>query len=78
MRAVYIIGKQYSGRAGADQIMPRLGLDLKNMTTEDDRLYMNVAESCQEWGYIESIADRYRAVKITEKGKEYVKRVMEL
>jgi len=29
MRAVYVIGKQYSGRAGADQIMPRLGLDLK-------------------------------------------------
>jgi Mn-dependent DtxR family transcriptional regulator len=78
MRAVYEIGEQYRGRVGADQIMPHLDLDPKNLTTEDDHLYTSVAWRCEKWGYIESIADRYQAVRITEKGKEYAKRVMEL
>jgi hypothetical protein len=71
--AVYEKGEQYSGWVGAGQIMPSLGLDPKNLTTEDDRLYIRVAESCEVLGYIEKAADMYRLVRITESGKQYVK-----
>ena len=56
MRAVYETGDQYSGRASADQIMLRLGLE----TTKDYDLYTSVAKSCEELGYIEKRADRYQ------------------
>jgi hypothetical protein len=72
MRAVYEIGDQYSGWVGAGQIMPSLGLNPKNLTTEEDRLYIGVAESCEVLGYIEKAADMYRLVRITERGKQYV------
>jgi Mn-dependent DtxR family transcriptional regulator len=35
---------------------------------------MSVAQRCEELGYIEKKTDMYRAVKITERGKQYVKR----
>jgi hypothetical protein len=60
--------------AGAGEIMPHLSLDPQNLTNEDDDLYMSVAQRCEELGYIEKKADTYRAVKLTERGKQYVKR----
>lgn len=78
MLAVYEIGKQNRGRAVAGQIMPHLGLDPNNLTNADDSLYMRVARRCEEWGFIEKEADRYQVVRITEIGKEYVERPMEL
>jgi len=41
-------------------------------TTEDDRLYMNLAQYCEEMHYIEKEADRYVWVRITDTGKQYV------
>ena len=80
MWAVYEIGKKKRGWAGAGEIMPHLGLDPQNLTNEADDFYMSVAQRCEERCYIdkEKNADMYRAVKITECGKRYVKRVMEL
>jgi hypothetical protein len=76
MWAVHEIGKpkEKRGWAGAGEIMPHLGLDHQNLTNEDDDLYMSVAQRCEELGYIEKKADMHRAVKITERGKQYVKR----
>ena len=79
MRAVYEIGKPYHGWADADKIMQRIGLkpssvvDIKKPTTEDDQLYTRLARHCEEGGYIEKTADRYRAVRITDTGKQHVK-----
>jgi hypothetical protein len=80
MRAVYEIGKPYHGWADADKIMQRIGLepssvvDIKKPTTEDDRLYTRLARRCEERGYINKTVDRYRAVRITRTGKQYVER----
>jgi hypothetical protein len=72
MRAVYEEGEQTRGWADAAQIMPHLGLDPQDLPTEDDHLYMSVAQHCEERGYIEKRADMYRAVGITDTGKRYV------
>ena len=78
MRAVYETGLHSGGRAQVEQIMLRLGLnvssvvDIRKPTTEDDRLYMNLARYCEEKHYIERKADRYVWVRITDTGKQYV------
>jgi hypothetical protein len=57
--------------------MPRLGLepssvaDIRKPTTEDDDLYKGLARYCEEQGYIKTI-DRHRAVRITDRGRQYV------
>jgi hypothetical protein len=79
MQAVHEIGQHTGGRAHVGEIMARLGLDVSSAvdirmpTTEDDRLYMNLARYCEEMHYIEKEADRYVWVRITERGKQYVK-----
>jgi hypothetical protein len=78
MRAVHKIGQHSGGRAHAERIMAHLGLnvssavDIRKPTTEDDRLYMNLARYCEEMRYIEKEADRYVWVRITDTGKQYV------
>jgi hypothetical protein len=78
MQAVHRIGQHTGGRAHVGEIMPRLGLnvssavDISMPTTEDDRLYMNLARYCEEMHYIEKEADRYVWVRITDTGKQYV------
>jgi len=47
-------------------------VDIRMPTTEDDRLYMNLAQYCEEMHYIEKEADRYVWVRITDTGKQYV------
>jgi DNA-binding MarR family transcriptional regulator len=74
VKAVYETGKPSRGRVAAGQIMPHLDLDPQNLTDEDERLYMRVAQRCAEAGYIYKRADRYQVVEITESGKQYVER----
>ena len=78
MQAVHRIGQHTGGRAHVGEIMARLGLNVSSAvairmpTTENDRLYMNLARYCEEMHYIESKADRYVWVRITDTGKQYV------
>jgi hypothetical protein len=79
MLAVHEMGQPSSGRTHVEQIMQRLGLnassavDMRKPTTEDDHLYINLARYFEEMHYIEKEADRYVWVRITERGKQYVK-----
>ena len=80
MQAVYELGQGTNkGRASGEQIMRRLGLEPsalvdvdKNPTTDDDRLYRDLAYSCHQKGYIRKVANGYEWVDITQSGIEYV------
>jgi hypothetical protein len=81
MRAVHDLGKRPNmhGRAKGAEIMQHMGLDpshlvhTENPITDDDHLYRDLAQYCdEEVHYIRKVANGYAWVAITDIGERYV------
>jgi hypothetical protein len=70
MRAVYDLRDPDTGRAMADAIMQRMGLDPGNL--EDEGRYAEIARHFDEIGYVWGEAGGYSSVAMSALGIKYV------
>jgi hypothetical protein len=70
IRAVYDLRDPNTGLATADAIMQRMGLDPENV--DDQARYADLAQYCDEIGYIWGQGSGYSTVSMSALGIEYV------
>jgi hypothetical protein len=70
IRAVYDLRDPSTGRAMANAIMERMGLDPENL--DDQGRYADIAQYFDEIGYIRGQASGYGIVYMSELGIKYV------